>query len=199
MSEKIKKQKERLPADVVLHIQKTFPNFNPGELKDTDLEMWEAIQNKTAAKEQYERYRSGLIKDFGLNASTPESPRLQFCDFLGDRIQGALYDMEFFRKEISGIVSAEVARSLETAHFLKLGGSLEPDPDFHVEDLTEEDMQIWRKVQEGTITRRDMEAYREKVNEIKQKEPAVWRSRNIFCAFIANKASPVISGRERKK
>ena len=82
-------------------------------------------------------------------------------------------EIESFRKEIGGIIKeqAEVGRE---AHFF--------DINLRLEELTEEDMDIWKKIKDGTITEDDFSAYRASVKS------ETSETRLAFFAFAANKA-----------
>lgn len=112
---------------------------------------------------------------------------------IGFSEKGRKEKLETFRGEISALRDAEKATG-KTAHFTHL-------PEFNHEDLTIDDMEIWEKVKDRTITREDLRKYDETLDLVengikKGLKPGVSVSRNVFRAFINNKAVPILIERE---
>ena len=84
-----------------------------------------------------------------------------------------------FQEEIKEVAEKETA-----AHF-KHGT-------FNPEELTEDDRIIWEKVKDETVSREDLDTYRESVGGESE-------TRRVFLAFINNKALVVFLAREIEK
>ncbi len=98
--------------------------------------------------------------------------------------------LEAFRDEIASWRDAELSGEKKSGHLIKI-------PDFDVNDLTEEDMDIWNKIEDGTITKEEADAYREKINKI-LRTGDLPRSRHEFAAFAANLITAVVGRREMR-
>ncbi len=96
--------------------------------------------------------------------------------------------MRTFREEMTAWRDAEASGEKKSGHLIKI-------PDFDVNDLTEEDMDIWNKIKDETITKEDANAYREKVNKVLQAGDLP-RSRHEFAAFAANLITAAVGRRE---
>lgn len=78
----------------------------------------------------------------------------------------------------------------ETGHFLM--------PGFNPRELSEEDMRMWGKTKDESITEGEFFSYREEIMEqVKEKDPRAL-SRNIFQAFIANKVTGLFNERRKQ-
>lgn len=93
-----------------------------------------------------------------------------------------------FKKEISKIKEEETNKIRPTADLVD-----SPLGNFNINDLTYEDMEIFEKVKNQTITPKDLENYRKKINEISKerrlKGETKLSSREIFLGFIINMSS----------
>lgn len=93
----------------------------------------------------------------------------------------------------------------EEVHKMKEGrpttGHFASRPEFAPEHLTEDDMAIWERLEEKTLTREEFFAYRHRVMESKAKNPddPVGKSRAVFQAFIANKASLLFAREDKER
>lgn len=93
-------------------------------------------------------------------------------------------NLEIARKEIARYVEREKTGEIPTAHFLR------PDKEFNVDNLTEEDLEIWEKVQNKNLRKEEFEEYNSK---FKQEGSHADRndidsSRRMFIEYIRNKA-----------
>lgn len=95
-----------------------------------------------------------------------------------------------FKQKILQIRKEEIERIRPTADLIdsSLGN-------FNIEDLTYEDMEIFEKVKNKTITPKDLENYKKKINEISKqrrlKGETKLTSREIFLGFIINMSSAI--------
>lgn len=99
-----------------------------------------------------------------------------------------------FREEMSGYKKEEMRKKAE---FEKRGSQGERyDPhfdDINPEHLTEDDMAVWEKTKNKTLTRKELQEYLGRMSgELKSAEPQVKKSRGTFYAFIANKAAFIV-------
>lgn len=85
-------------------------------------------------------------------------------------------ELRQFRETI-GRIAAEQQKERKLAHFL--------DIEFNPDDLNEDDMRIWRAVEDGTITAERFGAYRKGFD-----------SRLAFLSYIANRAAAVLGRRQ---
>lgn len=104
------------------------------------------------------------------------------------------YSLEDFRKEIAAIAEEEqVAKEkgeVHSGHFL---GS-----DFNADELTAEDMEIWKSLKSGTITLEESRAYDRKFRESNEPNALSETSRGLFVQFVGNMANVSIFRREQK-
>jgi hypothetical protein len=79
---------------------------------------------------------------------------------------------------------AKAAKERGTAHFL--------GEEFNAEELTEEDKQMWERIKSKNINPGEFDAYRSSVLSAEEEKPVHHpTSREIFLAFLANKALPI--------
>lgn len=98
-----------------------------------------------------------------------------------------------FVGEIASLVGEE-RKTRTTAYF--------SDPNFHAEELTIEDKEMWDRVKEGTATIEGFEEYRKKLHKSLEEQPQRhYSSREIFAEFLANRVMDIEGEREleRKK
>jgi hypothetical protein len=109
------------------------------------------------------------------------------------------YSMERFRGDIGNFAIREATGDIKSGHFLVPGTeSREPNPNFDISKLTEEDQEIWEKIKDGTITLESFRKYTDVVGALDEGDPAK-ASRVTFSEFAANKASRVIFNQAFKK
>lgn len=93
------------------------------------------------------------------------------------------YTLDDFRREVAGIIERE-AQEGKTADF---GGVK-----ILTDNLTEDDMNIWIKINNGSVTEEDFEIYREIFKKEKGDESPV---RHGFLSLAGNKANRIIGER----
>lgn len=105
-----------------------------------------------------------------------------------------LYSLEDFRNEIATIAKEEEEAKekgeVHSGHFLGL--------DFNVNELTVEDMEIWKSLKSGTITLEEARAYDRRFRETNEPDALSNTSRGLFVQFIGNMANASIFRREQK-
>ncbi len=101
-----------------------------------------------------------------------------------------------FREDFRAVVEAENERG--TAHFRKMKSE---DYDFDPADLQAEDMEIWKKIKNGSVTIEEFRAYRAKIEKFMISRPGSKEavSRNVFLSYAANKANSVLMRQELEK
>jgi len=110
--------------------------------------------------------------------------------------------MRGFRAEIEAL-QAEEQRHFDTGdrhgslHLIPLRGSPGFTFDEYIKSTSPEevaqDIGIWEKIKDGTLTREEIEAYKRAVRITKENTGS---SRDILFQFFNNKAGPVVSQRE---
>src|SRR6266404_2625000 len=85
--------------------------------------------------------------------------------------------LEEFREEIRRFVEAEESGKEPTSHFTE-GPTSERSPNFSVDELTEDDLRVWQKIKNGSITMEGWDAYK---NSVPNKSAV--SSRTMFLAF----------------
>jgi len=93
-------------------------------------------------------------------------------------------DLEKFKMEMSAFRDRELAGEEPTAHLTS--------PEFNSEDISEEDMKIYEKIQNENITMEEFRAYQTEV----MNNPELPRSRHLMAAYLANLATGVISRKQ---
>jgi hypothetical protein len=104
-----------------------------------------------------------------------------------------------FKQEISKIREEEILKIRKTADLIDSNFG-----NFNVNDLTYEDMEMFKKIKSGKITRKELDNYKQKINlEVTQKRrlnnDIKLSSREIFLGFLINLASPLFYEKELKK
>lgn len=94
-------------------------------------------------------------------------------------------ELEDFRDEIDQVAAHEFLEK-SPAHF---EGTF-----FNSKELDLDDMYIWKKIKDETVTKSGFETYRDLFNQ-KTMTP----SREAFMSLTANRATPIIFRRSRKK
>lgn len=97
-----------------------------------------------------------------------------------------------FREKIKEFADMERSGESKTGHFISEGATFNP------EALTDEDLNIWRKIEDETITLDDFHEYQgqviaELMAEGTSEEDLPNSPRMIFAAFVANKAMPIVN------
>ena len=102
--------------------------------------------------------------------------------------------LEEFQGEIRSWIEVEIEKKKEWEERGETGESYDPHADLIKPDLLNEtDMEIWRKLQDGSITSEDMTEYNRKFTEETAGEaPDVVQAREEFKAMIINKSIPII-------
>jgi hypothetical protein len=95
-----------------------------------------------------------------------------------------------FRTEMAELPEAE-EREGNTAHFM-IQNTRERNPHFDPWVLTSADMEIWKKVGDGSITQKEVQEYQNSFEGLDESDP-VNASRMIFCKFVANKSQRPIA------
>ncbi len=105
-------------------------------------------------------------------------------------------ELEKFREDFRAVVETENEKG--TAHFRKMKSE---DYDFDPADLQAEDLDIWKKIKNGSVTMEDFKAYRAKVEKFMASNPGSKRalSRNTFMSYAANKANNILMRSELEK
>lgn len=105
-------------------------------------------------------------------------------------------ELEKFKEDFRAVVEAENEKG--TAHFRKMKSE---DYNFDPADLQAEDMEIWEKIKNGSVTMEDFHAYRAKVEKFMALNPGSKKalSRNIFASYAANKANNILMLSELQK
>ena len=97
-----------------------------------------------------------------------------------------------FQEAMAGLAAKEAAEEYGSGHFLDPGSKTrEPNPDFDTSKLTEDDREIWEKIEGGTITMEEFYPYRSTVIALDEKNEAK-KSRMLFVEFAGNKAMNAI-------
>ena len=109
---------------------------------------------------------------------------------LDKKIENLEDRMTSFRNEIKEIMREE-RETKKTAYFSSF-----PESELKVDDLSIEDMEIWEKVKDGTISQEDFHSYQEKtVGFGENMGIGASPSQKDFFAFITNKATPILRRR----
>ena len=104
-------------------------------------------------------------------------------DFSGEKLESRIAD---YHEEIRRLVQEERQEG-KTAHFFLY-------PDFAVEDLNEDDMNMWKAVKSSLVTPESFDVYQRSVVGFRENKPTfkklpnVPQSRAYFMGFLANKA-----------
>ena len=103
-------------------------------------------------------------------------------------------ELDNFKNEIREWVSAELEKKKEWEERGETGQAYDPHADLiRPELLNETDMEIWKKLQNGSITNETMADYNRKFSEETSGEaPDVVQAREEFKAMIINKSIPII-------
>lgn len=104
--------------------------------------------------------------------------------------------LEKFRADFSALVKEESKIGME--HFLRTSHQENYfDPIY----LSEEDMNIWGKIENDSLTTNEFFEYMAKTGGLVKSSPdgKAKSSRNIFAAFVADKASVIFGQREIEK
>lgn len=101
-------------------------------------------------------------------------------------------NLNSFQAEIAALKQEEEESGKSpTAHFKEWKGV-----EFNPAELTEDDLEIWGKTKDESLTEEDFHAYREKLMEEDRERNS---SRKMFLAFIANKATSIFGLRYLEK
>ena len=100
-----------------------------------------------------------------------------------------------FVAEVEAMRERERQEGAKTAHFTGYRAEC-----FSPAELTVGDMEMWRKIQAGNFTREELRDYQDEVGEeaakAREKGGKGTTSREVFAAFLANKAMPILIKRE---
>jgi len=66
-------------------------------------------------------------------------------------------ELDEFKKEIQKLIDDELSGKSKTAHFMKIGGE-----EFNINDLTEEDMEMYYKIKSKKAELEEFKKYKEK-------------------------------------
>ena len=105
-------------------------------------------------------------------------------------------ELEKFREDFKAVVGTENEKG--TAHFRKMKSE---DYNFDPAELQAEDMEIWKKIKNGSVTMEDFRAYRAKIEKFMISRPGSKEavSRNVFLSYAANKANNILMRSELEK
>lgn len=93
-----------------------------------------------------------------------------------------------FREEIAAVKEGEAER--KTAHFL--------GHEFRGEDLTADDEEMWEKLKNKTLEWKEFYEYRTRlIDEERNKPGAHPNTRELFFAYFANMATPILVEKQR--
>ncbi|MEK7193254.1 MAG: hypothetical protein AAB652_00505 [Patescibacteria group bacterium] len=111
------------------------------------------------------------------------------------RLQAFKEEMQSFHEkqmEAARFAKEKNEKSEEATHFA--------DPEFDVNELTAEDMKMWEKINDGSLTWGEYEQYRSSLNESGelQREKMKMSSRGVFFDVVGNKAQRVLLRKPRE-
>lgn len=104
-----------------------------------------------------------------------------------------------FKQQILKIREEEISGVRKTADLIDSNFG-----NFNIDDLTYDDMKIFKKIKSRKITKKELDAYKQKINlEVTQKRrlnnETKLSSREIFLGFLINLAMPLFYEQELKK
>ncbi len=99
--------------------------------------------------------------------------------------------LEEARREVGEYVERERREEVETGHFL--------NENFDVSQISEEDLRMWQKIQDGSLTKEEFSTYNSQFimgrwDDRVDIEP----SRRVFLHFLRNRATGLLLEREYK-
>jgi len=98
------------------------------------------------------------------------------------------YSLAQFQADMAEWAAKEARSDEQSGHFLTPGTrTREINPAFDPSCLTGEDMDLWKRMQERTITLEEFRQYQADIEALDRANPAT-ESRVIFSAFAGNKA-----------
>ena len=196
-----KEKTERETADFLFFLEQEGLNLNIDELLPEDMEIWEKVKYNVITREDLAVYKVS-VEDPEDMAKTETgkfiSPmRYAFYGFIINRAIPKIIEREVaeieklnnFKKEIQDIVEKEREQK-KTAHFSE---------SINTGELTPDDLEIWEKIKNETITMEVFTQYRESFNdEERETRKDIPRSRIEFLQFVSNKVGMMIMMKDMK-